>query len=360
MTPDSDYIASNLTAPDVDFIIPAADTARDFGNVSVRKKGDLFLVQLSLLVSSATPVIKAWHTGVALDASASMKNVYGRRLFGSIPSAVASEYEFKGWLHRESRDGRKVYTINAEAVNDALNRHLVTKSPNLMDFIAPEFIAHLAGKWDIKDKTALIYWAGGNGNEIEPVGDFGEFEFTNLTIDGPDKMMFGSSTRLTPALKYLTERFRTNGMGMFLFVTDGRIDDFAKLKQYCFDLGNQIYDNRCPPLKFILVGIGNDFDETQLSELDLLNNQIFINLWDHMHVNDLQDVLKIFSEVVRENRIVASTGTIYDGHGNVLRNYPYGLPIRLCFSVPVQSSCFEIESGGHRCRQEIKIPKYIL
>jgi hypothetical protein len=110
----------------------------------------------------------------------------------------------------------------------------------------------------------------------------------------------------------------------------------------------------------IIVGIGDESDETQLAELDEINNQIFINLWDHMQVDDLQDVLAIFSEVVRENRIIAPGGTVYDGAGNVLKQYPTGMPTRLSFAVPVKSSCFEIESNGQRWRQLIKIPKYSL
>jgi hypothetical protein len=360
MTPETDHIETNLAAPDMDFIVPAADTAKDFGNIAVRKKGDRFLVQLSLMVNPINPPIKAWHTGVALDASSSMKNVYGRRLLGNIPKKLASEYEFKSWLQRESRDGRKIYTMSSEAANDALKRKLLTKSPNLMDFIAPEFIAHLAGKWDINDKTALIYWAGGTGSEIEPFDDFGEFECANLNIDGPNKMMFGTSTRIVPALKHLVDRFKDQGMGLYLFITDGRIDDLAKVKQYSLELGSQMYDNRCPPLKLIIVGIGDESDETQLAELDEINKQIFINLWDHMQVDDLQDVLAIFSEVVRENRIIAPGGTIYDGDGNVLKQYPAGMPTRVSFAVPVKSSCFEIESNGQRWHQLIKIPKYSL
>jgi hypothetical protein len=360
MTPERDYVESNLAAPDIDFIIPAADTARDLGNVSVRKKGDLFQVQVSLLVNPVSPPIKAWHTGVALDASSSMKNVYGRRLLGSLPNKLASEYEFKGWIKRESRDGRKIYTVNSEAVNDAMKRGLINKSPNLMDFIAPEFIGHLASGWDINSRSAVIYWAGGDGKEIESVGDFGEFDCANLNVDGPNQMMFGSSTRLTPALKYLVDKFKNNGMGIYLFITDGRIDDMSKVKQYSLELAAQIYDNFCPPLKLILIGIGDEVDEEQLAELDALNNQTFSNLWDHMQVYDLQDVLKIFSEVVRENRIIAHQGTVYDGDGKVLRQYPDGVPTRLSFLVPVKSSCFEIDFGGQRWRQFIKIPKYSL
>ena len=359
MSTDNDILTIS-PADDFEFTIAALETAKEFGNVNVRKSGAAFQIQFTLLMEPQKQLARVWKTGVAMDASASMKKVFGRRLQGNIPDDIALQYKKKGWVTNENRDTRKVKTFQRDAVNDALERGLVTLSPNTMDFLAPELVGYLSGHMDIDGETALIYWAGGNGTEIEIVGDIKEDEAAILTIDGPDTMMFGENSRMLPALKYFVEKYSDAHWGMFVFITDGRIDDLPELKQYTIRLAQDILADKRNLVKCILVGIGDEIDETAIQELDSLDSKTYIDIWEHMIASDLQDLLNIFSEVIKNNQIIAPNGTIYDAQGNILKKYADGLPGRVVFSMPVSSPWFELELPNQRIRQIVTVPKYIL
>jgi hypothetical protein len=358
MSKDDFFLESNIPAGNLEFTLPAASTAKEFGTVTVRKRGDVFEIQLTLLFQPQEQMPKAWKTGVALDASASMKKAFGRFLRGDIPTNVAKVYQEKGWLKKESRDGRRVTTFKRPAVDDAVKRALVSTSANHMDYLGPEFSAYLARQLDVDGATTLIYWAGEDGSGVELVGDIKEADCAALTIDGPNELAFGAKTLLLPAVKYLVDRVKNSHMGLLIFITDGRIDDLPKVKQYSLGLAQEIIAGKQKQVKFVLIGVGDEIDEGPMDELDALISQTYINLWDHMIVSNFQDMLKIFAEIIRDTRIVGLNGTIYDASGKSLRSYPDGLPSRLVFSMPVTSPWFELEIADQHIRQIVKVPKY--
>jgi len=360
MSLDDDYLETIKAAPNVEFIVPASQTAKEFNNIHVRKKGDTFQIQFTLMMEPQSNLSKPWKTGLALDASSSMRKVFGRRLTGDIPAHIASEYEKNGWLKKDNSDGRKVKLFTREAVDDAVERGLISFSPNLMDYLGPEFIAYLSSNLDIDGETTLIFWAGGNGSEIEVYGDVKEDAYANLSIDGPEEMMFGKKTQLLPALKFLTERFDKAHRVMLVFFSDGRIDDLAEVKKYTINLAKQITANQHNMVKCVMIGVGDDIDETAMLELDALVSETYVNIWDHMMVNNLQEVLKIFAEVIRNTQIVAGPGIVYDAEGKALMVYPGGLPATVVFSMPITSPWFELELADQRIRQTVKAPKYVL
>lgn len=360
MSLDDNYLENIKAAPNVEFIVPASQTANEFNNVNVRKKDDTLQLQFTLMMDPQRNLSKPWKTAIALDASASMRKVFGRRLTGDIPATVATEYEKNGWLKKDNQDGRKVKLFTREAVDDAVERGLISFSPNLMDYLGPEFIGYLSRNLDIDDETTLIYWAGGSGAEIEVYGDIKEDACAHLSIDGPEEMMFGKKTQLLPALKFLVERFEKAHRVMLVFFSDGRINDLSEVKQYTVNLARLITDNQHNLVKCILIGVGDDIDETPMLELDALAAKTYVNIWDHMIVNNLQEVLKIFAEVIRNTQIVAGPGTIYDADGNILKSYPGGLPATVIFSMPITSPWFELELADQRIRQTVEVPKYVL
>ena len=359
MSLDDDYLENIKSLPQLEFIIPALETAKEFNNVSVRKNGDTFQIQLTLMMESQPHLSKAWKTGVALDASASMRKAFGRRLTGDIPVNIAAEYEKKGWLKKETRDGRKVKLFTRPAVDDAMERGLVSATPNTMDFLGPEFMSYLSRHLDIDGETTLIYWAGGNGDEIELYGDVKADAHAILLIDGPEEMMFGKNTLLLPAVKYLVERFDKSHMTMLVFISDGRIDDLPALKQYTLNLAQEIIGNKHNMVKCVLIGVGDEVNENALLELEALSTTTYLKIWDYMIVNDLGEVLEIFAEVIRNTQIVAGAGTIYDDQGNVVKSYPGGLPATVVFSMPIGSRWFELELANQRIKQIVKVPKYV-
>jgi hypothetical protein len=245
-------------------------------------------------------------------------------------------------------------------VDDAVKRGLVTLSPNIMDYLAPEFIGYMARTLAVDGRTALIYWAGGNGSEIENVGDLNENDCYGLTIDGPEAMMFGNKTMLLPAVKSLVERYSNSNMGMFVFVSDGHIDDLADVKQYTINLAREITANQKKYVKCILVGIGDDVDEQSIRELVALNAKTYVNIWSFMLVNDLQDLIRIFGETTSDIQIVARHGSIYDDQGNLLMDCDNGLPAAIFFSMPLESQWFELRIDNLNIRQAVRVPNFIL
>jgi len=344
---------------DMEFNVRASDMANDFGNIFIRKTGDMLWVQLTFLLDPADQkILKAWKSGVALDASASMKKMFGRRLVGHIPANIASEYEHKGWMTKEYRDGRKVRTFTRQAVDDALRRNLISLSTNTMDYVGSEITAYLSKNLAKEGTSTIIYWSGGNGGEIEPVGEINEAACANLNLDGPDKMSFGDGTQLLPAVKYFVEHCQKTQPGIFVFLTDGRIEDLNEVKDYTAILAQDILRGRRSQLKFILVGVGDEIDEAQWRLLDKLDGHNFANIWDQMIVSDFQDMMKIFNEVIRNTQIVAQQGTLLDDSGKTLKKYPDGMPSQVVFSMPASASGFKIEMDGRHISQPISIPKY--
>ena len=48
----------------------------------------------------------------------------------------------------------------------------------------------------------------------------------------PERLLREYATRLLPAVKYFVDRFADAERGMYLFITDGRLDDLAAVKKY--------------------------------------------------------------------------------------------------------------------------------
>src|SRR6185295_6263706 len=105
-----------------------------------------------------------------------------------------------------------------EAYEDAIKRGFVRFTENIVEPLAQEFIAYLAGNLDADGGTTVIYWACGDGAGTEVLGDFTAAQCPTLNLTGPTKVPFGSGTRLLPAVKYFVDRFRDAERGMYLFL----------------------------------------------------------------------------------------------------------------------------------------------
>ena len=140
---------------------------------------------------------------------------------------------------------------------------------------------------------------------IEVLGDFTAQQCKQLAISGPTQHPFGAGTYLVPALHYFCERFAAARRGMFLFLTDGKIDDLDDVKRYSEELAKLVFSGQRNPLKCVLIGVGDKVDEHQMRELDELRNETGVALWDHKIAHNLRDLRDVFAEVVDENQIVA-------------------------------------------------------
>jgi hypothetical protein len=337
--------------------LPSSMVAAEFGEVNVRHSGSEVQVQFTILMEPQGGDAEGWQTGVALDASASMKDGYGRLLKGDLPPEIDQEYERKGWVREYAKDGQRFRSYTRQAYEDATRRGHLRFSDNIVEPVAREFIAYLAGNLDADGGTTVIYWACDDGSGIEVLGDFTESQCLTLGLSGPRQAHFGTGTRLLPALHYFVQRFKDAPRGMYLFVTDGRLDDLAQVKEYTTRLAKAVAAGRRNWVKCVLIGVGDAIAEGQMEELDDLDTGTDVDIWDHKIHKEMRGLMEIFAEVVDENQIVAPTGRIRDAGGAVVKNFPDGVPARISFSMPARSAWFELEVGDGRVRQSVVLPR---
>jgi hypothetical protein len=336
-----------------DYTIAPNNTVKEFGKVYVRENKDKLQVQFTILMPPQGQAAEGWKTGVALDASSSMTTVYGRELQGELPANVTKDYEKKGWIRYQEEDGQRFRIFERIAVQDALAKGYFHYSENLVEPVARKFIAYLANELDVDGSTAVIYWACGNGSHYEELGDIQATTCEQLTIQGPKSVTLGSHTYLQPALEYFVNRFSTATRSMYIFITDGYIDDLETVKRYSHQIAEAIATGKRHLIKCILIGVGKAVDERQMTALDDLDTGTDIDLWDHKIADNMRDLIEIFAELVDENQIVAPVAVIHNSEGHVVKKFADGLPAKVTIDLPPKTQWFELEVMGRRIRQTV-------
>ncbi|MFL5339467.1 MAG: VWA domain-containing protein [Gemmataceae bacterium] len=285
-----------------------------FGEVNVYPSGNKLCVVATILME---PHKEGAQTGIALDGSGSMSQLYGINSGGPISPLFQKK----------------------------------AAPPNVITPVAQKLCAYLARKIDADGGTTCIYWATGPaGGRIEEVGDFRAEEAERHTF-GPPKA-FGTGTQLLPAVKYFVERFKDAPWGFYVFITDGELHDLEDVKRYSTQLAKAVAAGKRLPLKFVLIGIGKDVNEKQMEELDDLDTGTDVDLWDHKLAAELTRLEQIFAEVVDANARVADRGKILDPSGRTVKDYSdTGLPAKLEFEVPAGTAYFTLEVNGNRIHQ---------
>lgn len=333
--------------------LPSHMVANEFGEVNVRRRGSILEISFTILMEPSGDLAEGWQTGVALDASASMKSEFGRGLRGGIPSSLLGDYTRRGWVRELEHDGRRVQRFEAAAYQDAIRQGYVVPTENRVEPLARQFISYLADNLDEDGGTTVLYWALDDGRAIEVAGDFTGEQVRSLSFKGPKMHRFGAGTHLLPAMRYFVQRFRDARRGMYLFLTDGRIDDLEDVARYTAELCRAIAAGQHNAVKCVLIGVGDKIDEHQMERLDDLDTGTDVDIWDHKIAQEMRAVVEIFAEVVDENQIVAPTARIFDQTGQVVKVFGDGLPAKTTFQLPLNSSWFELEVSGTRIRQPI-------
>jgi hypothetical protein len=258
------------------------------------------------------------QTGIALDGSGSMQQLYG------IP-------ESSGLL--STLFGRK-----KQAANEV--------TP-----VAQRVCSYLARKLDADGGTTCIYWAvGPGGGQVEVVGDL-TAEQAEKHVFGPPKD-FGTGTQLLPAVQYFVDRFRDAPWGFYVFITDGELHDLDRVKAYSTELARAVAARRRNPLKFVLIGVGPNVNEAQMEELDDLDTGTDVDLWDHKLAAEMRVLQEIFAEVVDKNARIADKARVLAPDGRVLKDYSdTGLTGYLEFEAPAGTEYFTLEVNGNRIHQ---------
>ncbi len=292
-----------------------------FGEVNVYPQaGGKVRVVATILME---PVREGTQTGIALDGSGSMAELYG--VGGESPGFFASLF-----------GGKKKETNNQ-----------ITP-------VAQKVCAHLARKLDADGGTTCIYWATGPaGSRTEVIGDL-TADQAEKHVFGPPKD-FGTGTQLLPAVRYFVERFKDAPWGFYIFITDGELHDLDDVKSYTRQLAREIAAGRRRPVKFVLIGIGPNVNEGQMEELDDLDTGTNVDLWDHKLAAEMRVLQDIFAEVVDRNARIADAGKILDADGKLVKNFSdTGLPGYLEFELPANSAnAFTLEVNGQQIRQPL-------
>jgi hypothetical protein len=276
-----------------------------FGEINVWNQPDGSIrIKATILM---TPSVEGAQTGLAIDGSASMKAMFGAG--GAVSSLFAPS------------------------------------TPNLVEPVARTLASYLAN-FDSDGHTTVIYWAcGPGGTQIEEMGDINAA--TAGTKMFPPPKHFGTGTKLLPAVKYFTEsRFPDVPWSIFVFITDGFIEDLTDVQSYSLSLVQQIASGKRHFVKLVLIGVGQEVDEGQMEALDDLEygglkdpNGQEIDLWDHKLAAGMQKIEEIFAEAVSTDTVLAPSAEILDSFGNPVKptdrnSYKDGLPALLSFVVP--------------------------
>jgi hypothetical protein len=260
------------------------------------------------------------QTGIALDGSGSMRKLYGLEGGGRVLSPLFG--------------GQK-------------------KPQNEITPVAQRLCTYLAKNIDADGGTTCIYWAvGPGGSQVEVVGDL-TADQAERHVFGPPKD-FGTGTQLLPAVRYFVERFKSAPWGFYVFITDGELHDLDEVIAYSKRLAQDISSGRRNPVKFVLIGIGAEVNEHQMTELDDLDTGTDVDLWDHKLAAEMRMLEEIFAEVVDKNARVADHGRILDPQGRVVKDYAgVGLPAYLEFEMPAGANYFTLEVNGRRIHQPL-------
>lgn len=297
------------------------DPVEPFGEVNVYRRGDGAIDIVATILKE--PEIEGAWTGLALDASSSMRRMYG--------SVMGGPFSASG-------------------------------IPNIMQPVVRTMGSFLAG-YSSDGKTRLIYWScGHDGSRTEEIGALSSDELRDVPINGPRRCPWGRCTQLLPALRHFVDQAHDeNRFGIYVILTDGRIDDIEAVKQYSLDLGAQIAAGRRSAIKFILIGLGQDIDVSQMEELDDLfegtgledHCGVQIDLWDHKLASDMRNLHDIFAEAVSADIVIANRGRILDQSGQIIHEYSVGLPALLRFTLPAGTTAFTLECPGYQVTQDL-------
>jgi hypothetical protein len=289
-----------------------------FGEVNVHpgKQGGTHVIATILM----KPHREGAQTGLALDGSGSMRKLYGMEDAGRVLSPIFAPPK---------------------------------KGANEITPVAQKLCSYLARNIDADGGTTCIYWAvGPGGSQIEVVGDL-KADQAERHVFGPPRDL-GTGTQLLPAMRYFVERFKDAPWGFYAIVTDGELHDLDDVIAYSKRLAQDIKARRRNPVKFVLIGLGPDVNEYQMTELDDMDTGTDIDLWDHKLAAEMRVLEEIFAEVVEKNARIADNGRILDPQGRVIKDYTgVGLPAYLEFDVPAGAAYFTLEVNGTRINQPL-------
>ncbi|MBK06673.1 MAG: hypothetical protein CL920_23535 [Deltaproteobacteria bacterium] len=327
------------------FQLESNRTHEAFGEINIERTPTATHVHLTILME---PDIEGMQTGIALDGSASMREAYGK-VRKAPPQEVFQSLVDRGLMKPVEKDGTTNYIPTQEAIQELKQGGHWGWSENLMQGQAREMTSYLASNLDEDGGTTVIYWACGSGTDIEILGDFTANETSNIALAGPQN--FGGGTHLVPAMRYFIDRFHDANYGLYIFMTDGALDDFEDVKKYTIQLAKEIESGQRKMVKCVLIGVGHEIKREQMEALDDLETGTDVDIWDHKIASEMRGIMDIFAEIVDANMLIAPQGSVHDHNGNIVKQYDNGLPAEIEFSLPADATQFTLTVGDMTVKQ---------
>ncbi|NLI79796.1 MAG: hypothetical protein GX442_25550 [Candidatus Riflebacteria bacterium] len=319
---------------------------RPFQSVSFHKTGKEIEVECRFLL----PPTERWSTCLAVEASESVRPLWGRALTGDVPLPVQERYHQQGWVSEENRGGRLVRLYCAEACQDAVGRGLLKWTPNRIEPLVQGFLEFLAARVDDGEAPSLVYWGCRPGDTWVDLGRIPRAKCGKVSVPGGESFSFGASSRLLPLVEHLVARSSEVPRTLVVVLTDGRFADLEELQSYSSNLAVLIKGKAKNFLKFVAIGVGPDVQPEALVSLRGLDIAPNVNLWDFKLASDLENLQDILAGMVTDDQTVAPGAVIFDAKGRKAAEFKDGLPGKITFRLPLDSPMFSLQVAGQSAK----------
>ncbi|HMW91641.1 MAG TPA: VWA domain-containing protein [Candidatus Obscuribacter sp.] len=264
-------------------------------------------------------------------------------------------------LHDPTVEGLDValYMDGSASMEDEYGpRGILAKLGPVKNQVEPQMrwmLEYLANK-DRDSVLRVAYWATGDGSQIEVVGDLTGAQAQTYKFPGPQ--FYGKGTVMLPVLRdyvaYIRKQAEAGARrGLAVIITDSQLYDANDVRAYSEQVAKEISSGRLPRLNFVLVGVGDQVDETQMEKICHEEYPGVGHLWCHRIADRMEEMAELVAVLVDETMTVASGGVIYDDKENVIKRYESRLPAVLEFDVPPGCKSFTLEVGGTKFPQVI-------
>jgi len=328
--------------------IPPKMLADDFGEVSIRQVGDQLQVAAALAMGKfLMGDCERCVTGLALDASQSMKDGYGRGR--TVPPEERKKFIEKGMYEEVIRDGVVRRVLSQAAREEVVRKQLIRPTKNTVHESAANMIESLIRTFSTGGVTSgtceVIYWAcGADGKEIESSGEVTIDQLKSLKMNGPQSQTFGPETHLAPPFRYFAERTK-DITGVFVFVTDGHIDDEQEVIKETHRVASEIKNKARPSIKCVLIGVGKQIDIEQFDRIDdmeMPEKLSGIDIWNSKVLTDMRGMSDAWSEIFDPETPVGDNLKIHNDQGEMVYEKMDEVKALITFEMPAGSRYFDL------------------
>lgn len=217
-------------------------------------------------------------------------------------------------------------------------------TPNHVEDVVVSLIDFLS-KYSGSGKVNFTFWSvGPGGSEVEPIGQVDNNDIQSKGIKIRPKKNMGGETMLMPVIRYFVDQeFKDEKWAMTIIVTDGKISDMQEVMQWTENYAKEVFNNKRKLVKLVLIGFGVEVDAAQLDKLDNFDASVDVDIWSAKIADDMEDLVEIFDEVMSGGVELASSGKVLDDKGNIVKAYNDGLPAKLEFKLGINTKSFTVE-----------------